>query len=109
MSKRFYASASVLLKAGSYQLKLDGAGLLPDIESLFNLDDAAKITESHVRGLLQKTRMKSLKPEDCWKILNQEDKDGKTMRRRGSVNADGIFVPDAPLPARRLHSGRSGG
>ena len=75
-----YASLSVLLKAGSYQLKLDGAGLLPDLESLFNLDDAAKITDNHVRGLLQKTRMKNLKPEDCWKILTQEkkDEDGKT-------------------------------
>ena len=78
--RRCYASLSVLLKAGSYQLKLDGAGLLPDLESLFNHDDAAKITDNHVRGLLQKTRMKNLKPEDCWKILTQEkDKDGKTL------------------------------
>ena len=77
VSKRCYASASVLLKAGSYQLKLDGANLTPDLESLFNLDDAAMITDSHVRGLLQKTRMKNLKPEDCWKILTQEKKDEK--------------------------------
>ena len=70
--KRCYKSLSVLLKAGNYQLKLDGAGSLPNIESLFNLDDAAKITEIHVRGLLQKTRMKILKPEDCWKSLSQQ-------------------------------------
>ena len=78
--RRCYASLSVLLKAGSYQLKQDGAGLLPDLESLFNLGDAAKITDSHVRGLLQKTRVKNLKPEDCWKILTQEkDNDGRTL------------------------------
>ena len=75
--KRCYASLSILLKAGSYQLKLDGAGLLPDLESLFNHADAAKITDSHVRGLLQKTKMKVLKPEFCWKILMQEDGFGK--------------------------------
>ena len=59
--------------------------MTPDLESLFNLDDAAKITDSHVRGLLQLTRMKILKPEDCWKILTQEKEDeegntdGKTL------------------------------
>merc|ERR1712107_169399 len=43
VSNGCYASASVLLKAGSYQLKQDRAGLLPDIESLFKLDQASEI------------------------------------------------------------------
>lgn len=85
--RRCYASLSALLKAGSYQLKLDGAGVLPDLESLFNLEDAAKITEIHVKGLLQKTKVKNLKPEDCWKILTQEkNKDGKTLLSQLDLN-----------------------
>ena len=104
VSKRCYASASVLLKAGSYQLKLDGANLTPDLESLFNLDQAPEITESHVRGLLQKTRMKVLSPEDCWKLLKQQqNEDGKHMNLLSSVKMGSAAWSEVlRLPAKGL-------
>ena len=102
--KRCNESLSVLLKAASYQLKLDGAGLLPNLESLFNLDDAAKITEIHVRGLLQKTRMKNLKPDDCWKLLSQQkEEEGQHKNLLSSVTMGLATWSEAlRLPAKGL-------
>merc|ERR1712218_465303 len=39
VNKRCFASASALLKAGSYQLKPDEDSFTPDLESLFNLSE----------------------------------------------------------------------
>ena len=100
VDNRCYASASALLKAGSYQLKLDGANLTPDLESLFIPTEAAKITESHVRGMIMKTRMELLNPEDFHKeFLSQEDKDGKTILSRLSLTT---WSEVARLPANGL-------
>ena len=83
VDRRCYDSTSVLLNAGNYQFNMDGAGLLPELEGLLNHDEATKITESIVRGALQKTRIKTLKTQDLHKeYLSREDKDGQTLLSR---------------------------
>ena len=101
VDRRCFASVSVLLKAGSYQLKLDGASLTPNLESLFNHDEATKITESIVRGLLQKTRMKILDPQECWKILSQQNEDGRTLLSRLNLGM-ATWSEVVRLPAKGL-------
>ena len=101
VDSRCYASVSVLLKAGSYQLKLDGVSLTPDLESLFTHDKATEITESIVRGILQKTRMKILDPQDCWKILSQQNQDGRTLLSRLTLGM-ATWSEVVRLPAKGL-------
>ena len=103
VDKRCYASASALLKAGSYQLKLDGANLTPDLESLFIPTEATKITDSHVRGILMKKQMKLLTPQDFHKeYLSQEDNDGKTILSRLSLTTSDQVVTERFSRERRV-------
>ena len=102
VDRRCYDSTSVLLNAGNYQFNMDGAGLLPELEGLLNHDEATKITESIVRGALQKTRMKTLKTQDLHKeYLSREDKDGKTLLSRLNLSLT-ILSEVVRLPTKGL-------
>ena len=54
VEKNSLASSSSILKAVNYKLKLDGEGLPPALERLFQEGTVSEITESLVRGIVEK-------------------------------------------------------
>ena len=72
VEKNSLASSSSILKAANYKLKLDGEGLPPALERLFQEGTVSEIKESLVRGLVEKIRMKSLHPDEALRCLRLE-------------------------------------
>ena len=76
VEKNSLASSSSILKAANYKLKLDGEGLPPALERLFQEGTVSEITGSLVRGLVEKIRMKSLHPDEAFRYLGLEQESG---------------------------------
>ena len=53
-----YQSASILLKAGNFELKSNDANFTPALENLFQEEKASEIDHNLVQGLLVKTKHK---------------------------------------------------
>ena len=83
VDKECYLSCSVLLKAGDYQLRLNRNNQPPALEKLLNHDKVSEITDSLVRGLLQKIRGKMMNPDEAYtEILIKQNEEGKTLLAR---------------------------
>ena len=86
-TKECYLACSVLLKAGDYQLKLNRDNHPPALEKLLNHDKVSEITDSLVRGLLQKVRLKLLDSEEVYnEILSKQNEAGETLLARLNIN-----------------------
>ena len=74
-----HASSALLLKAGNFQLIANRDAHPPTLENLFQQDRASEITDSLVRGLLQKSKMKHLEPEETLMHLKILRDDGTSI------------------------------
>ena len=74
-----HASSALLLKAGNFQLIANRDAHPPTLENLFQQDRASEITDSLVRGLLQKSKMKHLDPNETLKHLQILRDDGTSI------------------------------
>ena len=86
VEKNSLASSSSILKAANYKLKLDGEGLPPALERLFQEGTVSEITGSLVRGLVEKIRMKSLHPDEALRCLRLEQESGLPILNLGDSN-----------------------
>ena len=78
-----YPACSVLLKAGDYQLRPNKDSHPPAVEKLFNQGRDSDITESIVRGLLQKVRLNLLNPDEVYnEILSKQNEEGESLLAR---------------------------
>ena len=86
-TKECYLACSVLLKAGDYQLKLNRDNHPPALEKLLNHDKVSEITDSLVRGLLQKVRGNMIKPDEAYEeILGKQNEEGETLLGRLNIS-----------------------
>ena len=74
-----HASSALLLKAGNFQLIANRDAHPPTLENLFQQDRASQITDSLVRGLLQKLKMKHLGPDETLMHLQILRDDGTSI------------------------------
>ena len=87
VSKECYPACSVLLNAGDNQLRLNRDNPPPALENLLNHDKVSEITDSLVRGLLVKVRVKMMNPDEAYtEVLSKQNEEGETLLARIKIS-----------------------
>ena len=74
-----HASASLLLKAGGYQLKANRDALTPSLETFFTEGKISNVTDILVKGLIKKAKMNLLPLLEAIKYLRMEQTGGACL------------------------------